>query len=334
MFSKNTKGNIINAVVIFGIVAFIGYFIISRFVLSSYLVPSNSMEPAILPNDRIWVNKIGFCSYFSLWGKGFKIPGFKEPQRGNVVVFHFPEGDSVLIKSPFYNVYELRAEGKLEKILRDTQDSLIYLPIKYRPNYVKRIVGLPGDTIIGVNKKVYYNGKKNSPNYDVKHLYKLFGGDAVRIKIDISDICKETEGYIVCSITNKELTELLSLSCVDSIEQCNNNRTCGYYFPEELDNVNRWNTNEFGPIIVPKKGKSLDITSENLPYYRRIISIYENNLLCVKNDSVFVNGVFAKSYTPKQDYYFVMGDNRDLSIDSRNWGFVPYDHIIGLVFCN
>jgi len=119
---------------------------------------------------------------------------------------------------------------------------------------------------------------------------------------------------------------------IDSIVCCHRFRACRYYFPSILDKQNDWDAYNFDPIIIPKKGIPLLLSSYNLDYYKRLINVYEKNRIVVQNDSVFINGKLTTCYIPKQDYYFVMGDNRDISIDSRNWGFVPYNHIIGTVF--
>lgn len=311
-----------------GLVLFI-FLVSSKLLFVEFLVPSDSMDPAIKKENNIWVNKIGFHTYFSLWGKDVRFNGFRQPNKGNIIAFHFPEGDTVLLNNPEKDYY-------LEKELRELnphKDTLVYLPIGSRPNYVKRLIGMPGDTLYVKDGNIYINHEIQNFSFPVRHLYRVYS----QIKyfknyILNTNIFERKKEYVLCSLLQEDLKVLKSNEQIDSVVCCHRFRACRYYFPLTLDKQNDWDAYNFGPIIIPKKGTPLLLSSNNLDYYKRLINVYEKSKIMVQNDSVYLNGKLSSCYVPTQDYYFVMGDNRDISIDSRNWGFVPYDHIIGTVF--
>ena len=260
------------------VVTVFGVILIRSSCLTTYKVPSGSMLPTIQPGDWIGVDKTGYGSVVRLFGKDINTPKFREIMRGDIMVFHFPEGDTVLISNPAKNYYEQKRKGagiiKMDKT---------WLPLSYRIAYVKRCIGLPGDSLKIVNGAVYINNLK---------------------------------------ITKK----------IDSINSTATHKCSGNTYPFFKDSTIKWTWNNYGPVYVPKRNDTLDLTGDAIYRYGRLIEVYEHNKLETRNDSVFINGEYSTSYVCKQNYYFMIGDNRANSVDSRAWGLVPESHIIGRAF--
>jgi signal peptidase I len=232
----------------------------------------------------------------------FRLPGLEDIDRGDVVVFNYPADDS--------------------------------RPIDRRTNYIKRCVALPGDTLYIGNKVIEVDGKaQQAPlfaqfnymadmNCEVQPEYfdrKAFG-DATPVT---------SLSFYQFSITTKLADSLKTIKGVDSV------RMVCYYPGRRIEEIfpqsdkYPWNLDYFGPLYIPKKGQTVKLDEDNIKLYQRIIKVYEHNDLRVNGPYIKINGVDATTYTFKQDYYFMMGDNRDNSSDSRFWGFVPEDHIVG-----
>lgn len=267
------------------------------------------MHQTLLEGDYILVNKMAYgarmpISLFS--GQYFqfpyiRIPGYSSIKHNDVVVFNLPK------------------ENKT--------------PINERTQYVKRCVGLPGNSLSISDGHIFINGKQQISAQGVLYNYNVSVSEA---GIDTS-ITNQLEGH-TNSYALQQFNLFLSVSNADSLNRAKNvisvkrnSVPFNSYSPKVFPNSSfvKWNIDYFGSLYIPKKGDSIILTDVNKIIYKDIIEIHEKNEVKYVGDSVFINGKQVSTYTFKMDYYFMMGDNRYNSIDSRYWGFVPENHIIG-----
>lgn len=334
--------------------------IVHTYFMQPYTIPTSSLEKTLLVGDFLFVSKYHYGartpitpvslpmvhdtiplvktrSYF----KGpeypyFRFPGFEKIERNDIVVFSWPVDTLVDILRPEKGTY--------------------IKPLDKKTNYVKRCVGLPGDSLEVRNGYVFINGKQNELpdraklqfSYTVVSKTPLVAGNTRNVpssfianRYDISDVYlagqdQQTKNFVhVVQLTEETVAKLKNNPNIVSIER--NIQDVSQIDPSAFprDPAYAWNTDHFGPIYIPKAGKTVAITAESIPFYRRIIEVYEgrelgiDNKISQKGTQVFLNGEPISEYTFKMDYYWMMGDNRSNSQDARSWGYVPFNHVVG-----
>jgi len=296
---------------------------VKPFWFETYNIPSQSMEATLLEGDFITVSKFNYgprlpispiaIPFMQSFGNGksyydgllldyFRLPGVSSISRGDVVVFNYPVPDDE--------------------------------PIDRKLNYIKRCVALPGDTFKIANKMVFVNGNELPLPQHAQLSYmaglnterkpEYFAENGLGYPTPISSL--RLYNFF---ITPPDAEKLKKLPVVDSVWMSIYKPGTGTIEVLTHDTEYDWNLDNFGPIIIPKKGTAVALNEGNIVLYKRIIEQYEHNTLQVNGPYIKINGQNVSSYTFKQDYYFMMGDNRDRSSDSRVWGFVPEDHIVG-----
>ena len=369
--------------------ALIAVYFINLFIFQMYKIPTPSLEKSLLVGDYLMVNKMSYGprvpntpisfplvqhtfpiintkSYIEWPRWGYKrLKGLGTVQRNDIVVFNYPTGDTVAINSPSNQDYyfSVRHYGR-DRVWTDKREfgDIVYRPVDRRENYVKRCIGMPGDSLQIIDNEVYIDGKilpkpKNAQfNYFVETNGSILNDKQFKTldvsmddrnwvnnprsqnlffiheAFDYMGIEKNAEGsynpvYYI-PLTNDALQKLKDSGWARSIQiDTEKIYGSGDIFP--YDNSLEWTRDNYGPLWIPKKGATIELNEKNMTFYSRCIQVYENNSLEIKGGQILINGTPANTYTFKYDYYFMMGDNRHSSQDSRSWGFVPEDHVVG-----
>ncbi|WP_392347924.1 signal peptidase I [uncultured Polaribacter sp.] len=369
--------------------AIIAATLVHTYFMQPFTIPTSSLEKSLLVGDYLFVSKFHYgarvpstavalpmvhdsipftksASYLKKPQLPYtRLPGLQNIKNNDIVCFNWPA-------------------DTLATMWGDTSGKFTYKPVDKKTNYVKRSVGIAGDSLELRNGYVYINGKKNElpdrakiqfyytyeakttidantfPKFLIKKertgVYKILSEywnnakvqEAIKkngnlSKMSSDSLYTEVAGGInpdfarrlkMTSVANKiniNLTEdeairLRKLPQTAAVTKLNFDAD-NAIFPHIASN--KWSQDNFGPIYIPKAGATVKIDAASLPYYKQIIKNYENNDLAVVGDAIFINGKKADSYTFKQDYYWLMGDNRHNSLDARYWGYVPFDHVLG-----
>lgn len=332
---ENKTGDTISSLLFAIIVATL----VHTYVMQPYTIPTSSLEKSLLVGDFLFVSKFHFGARtpmtavalpmvhdtipllhrksYTKWPQlpYFRLPAWQEINRDDIVVFNWP-ADTV-------RYFGDRITVGLRK------------PIDKKSNYVKRCVGIPGDSLLIKDGIVYIDGKllqlpeRARPQYSYTVTTDGSGFDQTYIvkELQITDGVYQTaeNTFLFRALTEESANRLKSNPIVKKVERNISRETESNIFPQSKN----WNMDNFGPIYIPQEGKTVALTAESLPFYKMIITEYENNDLKVNGNEIRINGQIATTYTFKQDYYWMMGDNRHNSEDSRYWGYVPENHIVG-----
>jgi signal peptidase I len=313
--------------------------LVHTYFMQPYTIPTSSLEKSLLVGDFLFVSKFHYGARTpmtviaapmvhdslplikakSYLNKPqlpyFRLPGFEKIKRNEIVVFNWPV-DTV-------------------RFFRDHSKIHIDKPIDKKSNYVKRCVGIPGDSLEIKDGYVYINGERTVlPDRALPQYMHKVVTDGQQLSEASLERYNVTEGYFagdfyMLNLTDENAAKLKANPFVKSITK--QIAPKGTFEPGIFPHNKQyaWSVDNYGPIYIPKAGKTVELNSKSLPFYKRIIEVYENNNLTTTGDEIFINGKLATTYTFKQDYYWMMGDNRHNSEDARYWGYVPFDHVVG-----
>ncbi len=316
--------------------------LVHTYLIQPYTIPTSSLEKSLLVGDFLFVSKVNYGartpmttialpmvhdtiplikrkSYLK-WPQlpYFRLPALEKIKNCDIVVFNWP----------LDTVY----------FFRDPSGRHIDKPIDKKSNYVKRCVGIPGDSLSIKDGIVYINGEilalpeRAKPQYSYR--ITLDGKTPIDFEylfrdMDITDginyVSEQKDTVGIAALTFENAERMKNVPGITSVTRYIEKGIEPGVFPH----INKWNRDNFGPIYIPKAGKSVAINLTTLPFYSRIITEYEGNTLEIKGSDIYINATKTKTYTFKQDYYWMMGDNRHNSEDSRYWGYVPANHIVG-----
>ena len=314
--------------------------LVHTYFMQPYTIPTSSLEKSLLIGDFLFVSKfhygarapmttvaapmvhdsLPFTKLKSYLKKPqlpyFRIPGFQDIKRNEIVVFNWPT-DTV-------------------RFFRDKSNIHVDKPIDKKSNYVKRCVGIAGDSLEIKDGYIYINGERTQLPDRAKPQYfhmvtvsNEFNPNSIMNRYGSTEFSRIQNGSMYANLTDENAKKLRNNPHVKSVVK---DLTAGGTYDASVfpHNENyKWSRDNYGPIYIPEEGKTVELNANTIPFYKRIIEEYENNDLTINENEIYINGKIATSYTFKQNYYWMMGDNRHNSEDARFWGYVPFDHVVG-----
>jgi signal peptidase I len=314
--------------------------LVHTYFIQPFTIPTSSLEKSLLVGDFLFVSKFNYGARTPMTPIAapmvhdtlplikvksyaekpqlpyFRFPALQKIERNDIVVFNWPA-------DTLYHMYKA-ADKRYDK------------PIDKKTNYVKRCTAIPGDKIELKGGVVYINGKESilperaKPQYSYKVAWDgktQVNLDYIKQELQITDAFGQiaNDTLLFSALPQESADRIKNIPGITKIERIIHKEADPAIFPGSKN----WNVDNLGPIYIPEAGKTVSLTKETLPFYKKIISEYEGKELIVTGNEIRIDGKVANSYTFEQDYYWMMGDNRHNSLDSRNWGFVPADHIVG-----
>jgi signal peptidase I len=341
---------------------------IRMFLIEAYVIPTSSMEGSMMVGDFLFVSKPSYGlrmpqtvamipllhNRIPVINKESYLENPKLPYRrlnalenidhNDPVVFNYPEGDSVYIfPKRTWSIYDARRGSippPFSTMIATGQSPLISRPMDKMDHYIKRCIGLAGDSLQIRNRQVYINGKPAANPKYLQYMYQVYNPSGAGINSQqFSDwgISEEDQlqgvgggsASMMLILNNDQKAQLKAMDKSIVVEHIDMSRTQSRLFPYDTAHFKGWDLDNYGPIYIPKKGATIALNPESIALYRRVIGKYEGNKFEERNGKFYVNDKEATKYTFKQNYYWMMGDNRHNSEDSRYWGFVPEDHVVG-----
>lgn len=303
--------------------------IIRGLFIEAYTIPTGSMERSLLVGDFLFVSKVNYGARTPITPVAFPFAHHTMPILGTKAYW---DG----IQLPYYRLPGLQKIKRNDVVVFNypmDADEPFNRPIDKRENYIKRCLGIGGDTLSIVNAQVFINGAAaEKPEMSQTQYYVRTNGVDFNPKAleDVeADVERASNEEYIFTMPQSEVKKIKAFSNVKIVEQIIAQKG---NFQQDIfpgDPRLKWNQDNFGPLIIPKEGWTVKLDSLTFPVYRRVIEVYEGNKLELKGNDIFINGKQTDTYTFKMNYYWMMGDNRHNSLDSRYWGFVPEDHIVG-----
>ncbi|NQV77605.1 MAG: signal peptidase I [Lutibacter sp.] len=314
--------------------------LVHTYFMQPYTIPTSSLEKSLLVGDFLFVSKFHYGARVPMTTIAapmvhdslpltktksylkipqipyFRIPGFQNIKRNEIVVFNWPV-DTV-------------------RFFRDHSNIHIDKPIDKKSNYVKRCVGIPGDSLEIKDGYIFINGEKTQlpDRARTQYFHKVtvsegFNPSSLTNRYGSTELGGGNNGEYYVNLTDENAAKLKNNPLVRSIIKDLSPKGIYDYRIFPHNDRYEWSVDNFGPIYIPEEGKTVELNARSIPFYKRIIEEYENNNLTINGNEIFINGKLATTYTFKQNYYWMMGDNRHNSEDARYWGYVPFDHVVG-----